>query len=62
MEGKKIYLSKLIWTGIITMVYGVLKYFGFDAELTPGAIEIILGILIVVFRKVTNKPVEWQKK
>jgi len=62
MEGKKIYLSRLIWVGIITAVYGVFKFFGLDVELTPGTVEIILGVIIVVLRKLTNKPVEWQKK
>jgi len=60
---KKWYESKTIWIGLITLIYGILKYVGIDiGELTPEAMSTILGIVMIILRIVTNKPVELKSK
>ena len=60
---KKWYESKTIWIGLITLIYGILKYVGVDiGELTPEAMSTILGIVMIILRIVTNKPVELKSK
>ena len=60
---KKWYESKTIWIGLITLIYGILKYVGVDiGELTPEAMSTILGIVMIILRIITNKPVELKSK
>ena len=60
---KKWYESKTIWIGLITLIYGILKYVGIDiGELTPEAMSTILGIVMIILRIITNKPVELKSK
>ena len=60
---KKWYLSRSIWVGVISLVYGLLMFFGVvDRELSPELIASILGVIIVILRAITREPVEWQKK
>ena len=54
---KKWYSSKLIWSGFVTSGYGVAKLLGVDAELTPGALETALGIIVMILRFITKEEV-----
>jgi len=54
---KKWYSSKLIWVGFVTLGYGVAKLLGVDADLTPGALESVLGVIVVILRFVTKEEV-----
>jgi hypothetical protein len=66
MDTKKWYTSKTLWFGVAYVVLAVagavLNFFGF-ADFAPspdlvGAVAAVTGILIVILRLVTNKPVE----
>ena len=63
MDGKVWYLSKSIWVGLITLIWGLLQYFGVvDQALTPETLATVLGVVIVILRFVTKKPIELQKR
>jgi len=51
------YSSKLIWVGLVTIGYGVAKLLGVDAELTPGALETALGIIVMLLRFITKEEI-----
>lgn len=60
---KKWYLSKSVWVGLITLIWAFLQFFGVvNVELTPETLATILGVLIVILRFVTKKPIEWKKQ
>ena len=58
---KKWYLSKSVWVGLITLIYGILFATGtVGTELNEATLATILGIVIVVLRFVTKEPVIWK--
>jgi len=61
MDGKKWYLSKSVWVGFITLVYGVLFATGtVGIELNEATLATILGIVVVILRFLTKEPVVWK--
>jgi len=54
---KKWYSSKLVWVGLVTLGYGAAKLLGVDAELTPGALETALGVIVIILRFITKEEV-----
>jgi len=54
---KKWYSSKLVWVGLVTLGYGVANLLGVDADLTPGALESVLGVIVVILRFITKEEV-----
>lgn len=55
--GKQWYTSRLIWVGVISVVYGVMNLFGLAFDLSPGTLEIVLGVVVVILRAITNKEI-----
>jgi uncharacterized membrane protein len=59
----KFYKSRLFWVGIVTAVYGLLKFsgvllwLGVDVELSPGLLEGILGVIVVILRFLTKEEI-----
>ena len=49
-------VSKTGMTGLALFLYGVVKYFSptFADALPPGSIEAVFGVLVAVFRKVSD--------
>lgn len=55
---KKWYLSRLIWVGIITVIFGALKYSGvISVELDEGTLAAVLGVIVTILRLVTKTEV-----
>ena len=60
---KKWYLSKTVWVGLITLIYGILFATGtVGAELNEATLATILGVVVVILRFVTKEPVIWKVK
>ena len=61
--GKDWYLSKGLWIAIITAILGILAHFGVQlpADTGPdgGIVLMVLGIIGIIIRIVTKKPVVW---
>ena len=58
MEGKKIWESKTFWVNLIALVAIVVQtYTGF--VVTPERQVEILGVINIILRLVTKKPIEW---
>ena len=52
------YRSKLLWVGIITLVYGVLQKAGLTGGfvLDDGTLATILGLIVTILRFFTKDP------
>jgi hypothetical protein len=60
---KKWYLSKTVWVGFVTLVYGILLAIGVvGSELSEATLASILGIIVVFLRLITKEPVIWKSK
>ena len=60
-EGKKIWLSKTFWVNILAMIAMIVQfYFGF--VISPDQQVIILGVVNVILRAFTKKPLVWSDK
>ena len=60
---KKWYESKTIWVGLVTLGYGALKFLGVDVgDPSPESIATALGIITVILRLITKKPVTIKMK
>jgi len=59
-EKKKWYLSRSIWVGFIAFVGGILQATGvISVPISPDTQMMILGVIIVILRKITSEPVAW---
>ena len=60
MEPKKWYLSKSVWVGAVTLVYGILFATGtIGTEINEATLATVLGIIIVVLRFITKSEINW---
>jgi len=60
MEPKKWYVSKSVWVGFITLVYGILAATGVvGEELGEATLATILGVVVVILRFVTKEEINW---
>ena len=57
------YTSKLLWVGVVTALYGVLKVFGIiEFELSAEIMATVLGVIVFILRLVTKKPIVLSEK
>jgi len=54
---KKIYQSKTVWAGIGTVVTGIGLMISGEADLQEFIMS-VMGVVFIVLRIVTNKPIE----
>lgn len=60
MEPKKWYVSKTIWVGLITLVYGVLNATGVLTEpFSEATLATVLGIIVVILRFITKEEINF---
>ena len=60
MEPKKWYLSKSVWVGAVTLVYGILFATGtIGTEINEATLATVLGIIIVILRFITKSEINW---
>ena len=60
MEPKKWYLSKSVWVGVVTLIYGILFETGtIGTEINEATLATVLGIIIVILRFITKSEINW---
>ena len=60
MEPKKWYLSKSVWVGVVTLIYGILFATGtIGTEINEATLATVLGIIIVILRFITKSEINW---
>jgi len=60
MEPKKWYLSKSVWVGFVTLIYGILFATGtIGTEINEATLATVLGIIIVILRFITKSEINW---
>ena len=59
MEPKKLYTSKVFWVNLITLGGIIAQYATGNEVLDIEAQAIILAVINLVLRIVTNKPIAW---
>jgi len=60
MENKQWYESKMLWINVLAIV-GIILQSNFGYVLSPELQVAILGIINVILRAITGKPIVWGK-